>query len=85
MNNNFKIKSTGNVENKIGSKKPINKNRNNFQNKKRNFSTNKKRNNFQKFIKKNTNIEAENVRVITIGGFEEVGSNMYAVEYKDNI
>ncbi len=88
--NNFKIKSTGNVDKKTGPKKPVHNhgNKNNFH-KKNNFSNHHNKNNgrktFTKFIKKNTNIEGETVRVITIGGFEEVGSNMYAVEYKDNI
>ena len=30
-------------------------------------------------------IEGETVRLITLGGVEEVGRNMFAVEYKDNI
>ena len=30
-------------------------------------------------------IKGETVRLIAIGGFEEVGNNMYAVEYKNNI
>jgi hypothetical protein len=30
-------------------------------------------------------LEGETVRVITLGGVEEVGRNMFAVEYKDNI
>jgi hypothetical protein len=89
MNNNFKIKSTGNVDRKTGPKKPVHNhgNKNNFH-KKQNFSYHNKKSghkNFPKFIKKNSNIEGETVRVITIGGVEEVGSNIYAVEYKDNI
>jgi len=35
--------------------------------------------------RKNSEIRGENIRLITIGGFEEVGNNLYALEYKDNI
>jgi ribonuclease J len=39
-------------------------------------------------IRKNTpypNIKGDTVRIIALGGFEEVGNNMYALEHKDSI
>jgi hypothetical protein len=79
--NNFKIKSIPDKK-KPGARN--NKTKSSFGGNK-DFRRPSAANNRKKPSKHIPAIKGETVRLITIGGFEEVGNNMYAVEYKDNI